>query len=54
MKRYEYKTHKEYLKEYELNKLGTEGWELISYAVIYVTHAGQIKQHYIFKRELSI
>lgn len=52
MKKFEYKTRKEYLKEHELNKLGDEGWELISHEAIYVSRTHDIKQHYIFKREI--
>lgn len=52
MMKFQYKTEKNHLDEKQLNKLGLEGWELVSHSAIYVTLKHEIKQHYIFKRQI--
>lgn len=52
MKKFEYLTIKKYLDQKELNKFGLQGWELITHEAIYVSKTHELKQNYIFKREL--
>lgn len=48
MKKFEYKTFDKKVSDTELNKLGEEGWELVSHSA--VCSYNIIIQYYIFKR----
>ena len=49
MKKYEYKTFQRELYDSELNKLGDEGWQLISHTA--VVNESSFGQYYVFMRE---
>lgn len=52
MKKWEYITFKDGLKDSYLNDLGNEGWELVSHTALYVPNNRLNPiQYYIFKRE---
>jgi len=51
MKKFEYKFVIHFLTTSELDKLGWDGWELVSYVKV-ITN-GMIVTEYIFKRELK-
>ncbi len=56
MKKWEYKTSQSKLTDTELNRLGKEGWELVSHTAVVASHflgASDFKQYYVFKRELK-
>ena len=55
MKKWEYRHFNEKLEERDLNRLGEDGWELVSHTAVAVaglTSRG-FGQYYIFKREKS-
>jgi len=49
MKKYEYLSYNKSLPDKDLNRLGAEGWELISHTAI--ADQGKMCQYYVFKRE---
>ena len=54
MKKFEYKTTQTKLTDAELNKLGDEGWELITHTAVAVNQflsGAAFGQYYVFKRE---
>jgi hypothetical protein len=49
-KKFEYLTFNRRLLQSEMNQLGFREWGLVTHSAILV--AGEIKQYYVFKREL--
>lgn len=49
-RKFEYKSYQEPLSDERLNKLGAEGWELVSHTAVFGGTGGA--QYYIFKREI--
>jgi hypothetical protein len=49
MKKFEYKVVEIFLEEGEMNELGLEGWELVSY----IGPGMYSSRSYIFKREIK-
>lgn len=55
MPKWEYKHVAVYLGELELNKLGQEGWELVSHSIVNrngTFNSGTISHYYTFKRQI--
>lgn len=50
MKKFQYKTFNDQLSEDELNKLGNEGWELVTHSVVNFIIT---IQYYVFKKEIK-
>lgn len=48
MKKFEYISFQEALSDSDLNRLGLEGWELVTHTAVVASEFGQ---YYIFKRE---
>lgn len=50
MKKFEYISFNRIVRDPELNKLGADGWELITHTAVVSPYAAQ--QYYVFKREI--
>lgn len=51
MRRFEYKSFNYKLSEFELNRFGNEGWELVSHTAV-INKDDELIQYYVFKRQL--
>lgn len=51
MKKWEYISHNYGLSDAKLNRLGSEGWELVSHTAI--ADNKKMAQYYVFKREIK-
>lgn len=51
MRKYEYYSVNETLTDFDLNRLGRIGWELVAHSA--VASNGYFAQYYVFKRPLN-